>query len=97
VLRRADERLVAAAPAEYASRPAPAGELEPSTLLAADGRAHRLGRRGFRLPEGGGRVRLGPEGASLDLWEGDPEGLPIDDLRTLTVAITMLRLGLRGG
>ena len=35
VLRRADERLIAAAPASQAELPPPSTELEPSTLAAS--------------------------------------------------------------
>jgi len=96
VLRRADERLVAAAPLGYASRSTPAAALDPRTLLG-DERRHRLGRRGFRLPEGGGRLRLAgdPEPLWLDLWEGDEEGLSRDEQRALVVATTILKLALR--
>ena len=96
VLRRADDRLLAAAPAAYAARPTPAVALNPRTLLSEDQR-HRLGRRGFRLPEGGGRLRLAgdPEPFWLDLWEGDEEGLSADEQRALVVAAAMLRLTLR--
>jgi hypothetical protein len=96
VLRHGDERLVAATPREYAGRPAPVLELEPRTLLATDARWHRIGRRGFRLPDGGGRVRIGPDGESfqLDLWEGDPDGLAIDDCRALALAAATLGLAL---
>ncbi len=99
VLRRADERLVGVAPPEYADRSAPVLELEPRTLLATDERWHRLGRRGFRLPEGGGRLRLGVDRESLwlDLWEGGEEGRSLDESRALVVATAMLRLALRPG
>ena len=52
VLRRADERLIAAAPASQAELPPPSTELEPSTLAAASSGVHRLGRTGFRFPRG---------------------------------------------
>ena len=96
VLRRADNRVVAAAPADYAARPTPAAMLDPRTLLSEE-RHHRLGRRGFRLPEGGGRLRLAgdPEPLWLDLWEGDEEGLSGDEQRALVVAAAMFRLALR--
>ncbi len=99
VVRHADERLVTAAPPECAGRAAPGFQLEPRTLLATDERWHRLGRRGFRLPEGGGRVRLGEDRDSLwlDLWEGDEEGLSLDESRALVVATAMLWLALRNG
>jgi hypothetical protein len=96
VLRRANERVVAAAPADHATRAAPADALDPRTLLGHE-RRYRLGRRGFRLPEGGGRMRLAgsPEPLWLDLWEGDEEGLSGDEQRALVVAATLLRLALR--
>ena len=96
VLRRADNGVVAAAPADYAGRPTPAVALDPRTLLSNE-RDHRLGRRGFRLPEGGGRLRLAgaPGPLWLDLWEGDEDGLSGDEQRSLVVAAVMLRLALR--
>jgi len=98
VVRQADERLAAAAPPGYAARSTPVVALDPRTLLG-DERRHRLGRRGFRLPEGGGRLRLAgdPEPLWLDLWEGDEEGLSVDEHRALAVATMMLRLALRPG
>jgi len=97
VLRGGDDRLVAAVPRDYASLSAPVLELEPRTLLATDERWHRLGRRGFRLPERGGRLRLGTadEPLWLDLWEGDADGLSLHDCRALAVATAMLGLTLR--
>jgi hypothetical protein len=96
-IRHADGRVVAAAPPAAADRPAPALELEPHTLLAASERGHRLGHHGFRLPEGGGRLRLdaGREALWLDLWEGDPDGLSLDERGALVVAAAMLGLALR--
>ena len=96
VLRRADNQVVAAAPTDYAARPTPAAALDPRTLLSSE-RDHRLGRRGFRLPEGGGRLRLAgdPESLWLDLWEGDEDGLSGDEQRALVVAAAMLRLAIR--
>src|SRR2546426_1101536 len=70
VLRHGDERLMCAAPPDWATRPAPATALEPPTFLAIPEGVHRLGGRGLRLPEGGGRLRLGAgeESLWLDLW-----------------------------
>jgi hypothetical protein len=98
VLRGADDRLVAAAPPESAAWPTPAVALEPHTLLGEE-RLHRLGRRGFRLPPGGGRVRLAgpPEALWADLWEGGDDGLSADEHRALGVAVAMLGLALRPG
>ncbi len=97
VLRHADERLIAAAPPEWSARPALGVALESRTFLATHEGVHRLGRRGLRLPEGGGRVRLSTEGEPLwlDLWEGDEAGLSADECRALGVAIGMLSLSLR--
>jgi Domain of unknown function (DUF4118) len=98
VVRHADERLMAAAPSSAAARSAPAVALEPRTLLGDEWR-HRLGRHGFRLPEGGGRLRLvgDPDPFWLDVWEGDEEGFSVDEHHALGVAIAMLRLALRPG
>ena len=98
VVRQGDERLVAAAPASAAARPAPAAALESPTLLDA-GRHQRLGHRGFRLPATGGRLGLGSptDPLWLDLWEGDPEGLSVDERRALVAAAAMLWLALRPG
>jgi K+-sensing histidine kinase KdpD len=96
VLRRADNQVVAAAPVDYGARTTPTTALDPRTLLSSE-RDHRLGRRGFRLPDGGGRLRLAgdPEPFWLDLWEGDEEGLSGDEQRALVVAAAMLRLAIR--
>ena len=93
VLRRADERLIAAAPANQADRPPPSTQLDPSTLVAANTLVHTLGRTGFRFPEGGGRLSLaGREPLVLDLWEGNTEGLTLDERRVLAVAALMIAL-----
>jgi Domain of unknown function (DUF4118) len=93
VLRRADERLIAATPSSQASLPAPPTELDPSTLVGAESRVHRLGRAGFRIPDRGGRLRLqGREPLFLDLWEGNPEGLSLDQRRALAVSAHMIAL-----
>jgi hypothetical protein len=93
VLRRADERLIAAAPSSQASLSPPPTELDSATLVGAESRVHRLGRAGFRLPNHGGRLRLpGREPLLLDLWEGNPEGLRLDERRALAVAALMIGL-----
>jgi hypothetical protein len=93
VLRRADERLIAAAPARQAELPPPSTQLEPSTLAPAGSGEHRLGRTGFRFPEGGGRLPLpGREPVVLDLWEGNTEGLTLDERRALAVAAHVIAL-----
>jgi len=98
ILRRSDARVLAAAPPSDADRPSPVVTLNPRTLLSDDQR-YRLGRRGFRLPEGGGRLRLGndPNPLWLDLWEGDEDGLSSDEHRALIVAAAMLRLATQPG
>jgi len=92
VLRDTDERVLAAAPPGAERRATPDEQLQPRTLLAPSAPWHTWGVRGFRLPEGGGRLRRqtdrGP--AWLDLWEGDPAGLGVDDRRTLALAAAIL-------
>jgi hypothetical protein len=97
-VRNADGRLIVAAPAAAAERPAPAAALDPDTLLGRHER-YRLGRRGFRLPDGGGRLRLEAGSGPLwvDLWEDDRDGLTLDEYRALAVALVMLRLTLSPG
>jgi hypothetical protein len=99
VLRGADGRPVAAAPPGYEARSAPTARLEPRSLLAPGEARPRIGRRGLRLPESGGRLSLGagPGASSLDLWEGDPDGLSVDDCRALAITAAMLGLGVRPG
>jgi two-component system sensor histidine kinase KdpD len=91
VLRRGDERLIAAAPATQGELPPPSTQLDPSTLVAANTRVHTLGRTGFRFPEGGGRLQLeSREPLVLDIWEGNTEGLTLDERRALAVAALMI-------
>ena len=91
VLRRGDERLIAAAPATQGELPPPSTQLDPSTLVAANTRVHTLGRTGFRFPEGGGRLPLeSREPLVLDIWEGNTEGLTLDERRALAVAALMI-------
>jgi hypothetical protein len=55
---------------------------------------HRLGRAGFRFPERGGRLRLrGDDPLLLDVWEGSPEGLSLDERGALAIAALMIALG----
>jgi hypothetical protein len=98
VLRQGDGRLVAAAPPEAASRAVPPTELNPRTLIgeeiADSGIVHRLGRVGFRFPEHGGRLQLpGRDPLFLDVWEGSPDGLSLDQRGALAVAALMIALG----
>jgi hypothetical protein len=61
------------------------------------GRYGSLGRRGFRLPERGGRLRLAGGRAPLwlDVWEVDADGPSSDEHRAFVVAAAMLRFALR--
>ena len=91
VLRRGDERLIAAAPPTHSALPPPSTQLEPSTLAATSTRVLELGRTGFRFPQGGGRLPLqGREPLVLDLWEGNTEGLTLDERRALAIAALMI-------
>ena len=93
VLRRADERLIAAAPPSQAALPPPSTQLDASTLVASNTRVHTLGRTGFRFPQGGGRLPLqAREPLVLDIWEGNTEGLTLDERRALSVAALMIAL-----
>jgi len=97
VLRDASDRVLAAVPADAASRPAPRLALRSDTLFAVDDDSPRMGARGLRLPEGGGRLTLETaRGAvSLDLWEGNEEGFGLDESRTLAISASLLGLGMR--
>jgi K+-sensing histidine kinase KdpD len=97
VLRDAAGRVLAAAPEDAGSRPAPRVTLTSDTLFAASDETQRYGSKGLRLPDGGGRLTLetarGP--VSLDLWEGNEEGFGRDESRTLAIAASVLGLGMR--
>jgi hypothetical protein len=97
IVLRLGERLLAAVPASHAALPAPATTLERRTLVATEALQVRYGPRGLRLPDGGGRVRLGPPAEPLwiDLREGDPAGLPVDDCLALGIALAMIELMVR--
>jgi len=97
VLRDAAGRVLAAAPPDAGSRPAPRVTLTSDTLFAASAETQRYGSKGLRLPDGGGRLTLetarGP--VTLDLWEGNEEGFGRDESRTLAIAASVLGLGMR--
>lgn len=97
VVRDAGGRMLAAVPADAGARPAPRIALDGATLFAVDDESPRMGGKGLRLPEGGGRLTLqtarGP--VSLDLWEGDDQGFGRDESRTLAIAASILGLGMR--
>lgn len=97
VLRETSGRVLAAAPPDAGSRPTPGLALSSDTLFAVDDVSPRIGAKGLRLPEGGGRLTLQTaRGAvSLDLWEGNDQGFGQDESRTLAVAVSLLGLGMR--
>jgi hypothetical protein len=97
VLRDASGAVLAAAPPEAGSRPAPRLALDANTLFAAADESPRIGSRGLRLPESGGRLTLQtPRGSvSFDLWEGNDQGFGRDEGRTLAIAASILALGMR--
>ena len=97
VLREASGRVLAAAPSDAGSRPTPRLALSSDTLFAVDDVSPRIGTKGLRLPEGGGRLTLqtGRGAVSLDLWEGNDQGFGQDESRTLAIAVSLLGLGMR--
>ncbi|MCE9625801.1 MAG: DUF4118 domain-containing protein [Deltaproteobacteria bacterium] len=94
VLRDSADRLLAAAPASASTSVPAKVSLNPHTLFPSQETRHRFGEKGPRLPEGGGRVRwdIGGGGITLDLWEGDTEGLSLDEGQTLAVAALLLAM-----
>ncbi len=95
ILRDAGDRILAAAP-PGATPGIPETRIALDTLFPSDETPLRFGARGFRLPEGGGRLRLDSDGGgvALDLWEGNAQGLDVDESRTLTIAASILGLAL---
>jgi hypothetical protein len=97
VLRDEAGRVLAAVPPDAGARPAPRMALDGATLFAVGDESPRFGVKGLRLPEGGGRLTLqtarGP--VSLDLWEGNDQGLGRDESRPLAIAASILGLGMR--
>jgi Domain of unknown function (DUF4118) len=95
-LRDPEDRVLAAAP--VADTPGLVAEtrLAGDTMLPTEGLGPRLGSRGFRVPERGGRLGLRTDRGTfaLDLWEGDPAGLDRDEWRTLSIAASVLALEL---
>lgn len=93
-LRDGSGRVVAVSPAEAGISARPDAEITLDSALPAGATYHRFGPDGLRLPEGGGRLRLetdrGP--MELDLWEGDPRGMDLDQWRTLLIAVAILGL-----
>lgn len=95
VLRDGKDHVLAIAPAG-SSAATPKTELNPLTLAPSGLTSERLGAKGFRLPEGGGRLSFKTDRASIsiDLWEGDPQGLDHDMRRALSIAAWILVLEL---
>jgi hypothetical protein len=93
VLRDERDRILAASPADSTPK-VPQTQLNFITLFPSEETKHRLGTKGFRLPEGGGRLSFKTDRASIfiDLWEGDPQGLDLDKSRTLAIAALILAL-----
>lgn len=97
VLRDGEGRVLAASPETAGALPAPRLPLTGEMLFAPGDALVRFGRKGMRLPEGGGRLTIqtarGP--ITLDLWEGDEEGFTDDESRTLAIAASIVGLGMR--
>jgi K+-sensing histidine kinase KdpD len=93
VVRDADGRVRAAAPAAADPPPRAEAVLAPDTLSLVEDSYQRWGRQGFRLPESGGRLPLPmPSGAmTIELWEGSPDGLSLEARRAIWLAAALLR------
>jgi hypothetical protein len=90
VVRDADERLLAASPADSMGPSSPSvhfGRLPHALAVVGP----RFGARGLRLPSSGGRVSLASTPPlSLDVWEFDQEGLDVMDWVALSVTASLL-------
>jgi hypothetical protein len=97
VLRDGRGRVLAAVPETAGALSPPRLALTADTLFAPADETVRFGSKGMRLPEGGGRLALQTAGGpvTLDLWEGNEEGLTSDEGRTLAIAASVLGLGMR--
>ena len=97
-LRGPDERVLATARRDDAPLPVPTTELDPDRLVPFEDRGGRIpiGVKGVRLPAAGGRLRLRSDAGvvALDLWAGDLDGLTPDEMRTLSIAASVLALEL---
>ena len=91
VVRGSNGTVLGAVP-HGATPEAPKTQLNNETLFPSDETRHRLGTRGFRLPEGGGRLSFPtPRGTMwIDVWEGNPQGMDLEDSRTLGLAFQLL-------
>jgi hypothetical protein len=95
ILRDEEERILAATPGASLHL-VPETQLHPTTLFPSEATKVWVGEKGFRLPKGGGRLSLKTDRASIsiDLWEGDPEGIGLEKGRTLAIAALILLLEL---
>jgi len=95
-LRDAGDRIVAGVPPGSLPPEIPHTQIAPGAVFTPDEARVRFGAKGMRLPEDGARLHLGtgPDAWSLDVWEGDPDGMTLDESQTLTVAASMLGLAL---
>jgi len=95
-LRDAGDRIVAGVPAGSIPAAIPRTQLAAGAMFPPDEERVRFGAKGMRLPEDGARLHLGTgaDSLSLDVWEGDPDGLTLDESRTLSVAASMLGVAL---
>jgi uncharacterized protein DUF4118 len=93
-LRDPRGRVIAVAPPEAGTSARPDTEITLDSPLPAGATYHRFGSEGLRLPVGGGRLQLDTDRGpmELDLWEGDPRGLDLDQWRTLLIAVAILGL-----
>ena len=98
VLRGPDQRVLATAGRDNALLPIPTTRLDPDRLVRVEDRGGRIpiGVKGVRLPAAGGRLRLRSDAGvvALDLWAGDPDGLSPAEMRTLSIAASVLALEL---
>lgn len=96
VLRDTEDRILAVVPPGAAPVLIPETYLVADTLLPSDESKVRFGKRGLRLPEGGGRIRLRTDRGVvwLDLWEGDARGFAVDECQALATAAAIVELSL---